>query len=122
MTYSTSDNQGPIALVREGMSVIDATGAEIGEVAQVSMGDPQTITSAGQENAGPGGIVQAAMQVFSGADGLPAQAKDRMARMGYVRIDASGLFSGHRYATSDQVAQVTGDVLRLSVAEDQLVR
>ena len=44
--FETND---PITRVHEGMRVVDARGQEVGRVQYVQMGDPEAITSAGNE-------------------------------------------------------------------------
>lgn len=120
MTYSTSDHQGPIARAHEGMRVVDAAGTNIGQVQEVSMGDPQSVTSAGQGSS-ERGVIAAAVHIFDGGDQLSPQAHERLARLGYVRIDTAGMFEGDRYAASDQLDDIVDGVLYLTVEKDQLL-
>ena len=112
--------RGAISQAREDMRVVDSTGESVGSVREVRMGDPAAVTDAGQEHAGPGGIGQVIADMVTGGD-LPAQAQARLARTGYLRIDADGLFSGTRYAAADEIAEVTGDTVRLTVPADRLL-
>ena len=114
--------KGPIREVTTGMTVVDAGGETVGTVDEVHMSDAGAATSAGQSPDEPGGPFVWAAQVFGTDSGLSEQAQERLARLGYVRVDASGLFSGHRYVEADQIATVTGSEVRLSVAADQLLR
>jgi hypothetical protein len=123
MSVPTSDQQGPITGVREDMRVVDASGEEVGTVQEVSFGDPGAVMSEGQEvGGGTGGVAGVLFRGLDGGDGLNEADRERLLRLGYVRIDAKGLFSGSCYAAGDQVAAVEGDVVRLSVGKDQLVR
>lgn len=122
MTDITNDQQGPIAQVREGMRVVDSTGEVVGSVRGVRMGDPGAVTAAGQgtgDTDGTGGIVGAAIHAIAG-DELPDGARERLERVGYVRVDARGLFSGDRYVAADEIADVTDEV-RLTVPKDTLL-
>lgn len=121
MSVPTSDGQGPIARVREGMQVVDSAGDEIGTVEEVRMGDAGAVTTEGQGSGGGAGIAGAIATAIGGGEALPDSERERLLRLGFVRIDASGLFAGDRYAAADQVADVEGDVVRLSVGKDRLV-
>lgn len=112
---------GAISAVREGMRVVDAQGEDVGTVAEVRMSDPGSVTAQGQGGGGDGGLVGAVVDAVAGGDGLPQQEQERLARLGYVRIDARGIFAGDRYAAGDEVAGVTGESVQLSVPKDRLV-
>ena len=134
MTMNTGDVQ-PIEQVRAGMHVLDADGAEIGTVEDVVMGDPEAETApdepspAGMAFAGPAGAIPVAAPIGMlgglvsgdlGAD-LPDVERARLLRTGYLRINLKGPFSGHRFAASDEVAEVAGDEVHLSVPSARLV-
>lgn len=134
MTMNTGDVQ-PIEQVRAGMHVVDAEGAEIGTVEDVVMGDPEAETAPGEPTAagiafaGPTGTMPVAAPIgtlgglVSGelSDDLPGVERARLLRAGYLRINLKGLFSGHRFAASDEIAEVAGDVVHLSVPSARLV-
>lgn len=82
-------------------------------------GDAGAVTGDGQQEGG--GIVGALAGAIFGGDEMHEQARERLDRTGYVRIDAAGLFQGDRYAAGDEVARVEGDTVRLAVAADQLL-
>lgn len=114
--------QGPIRDVTTGMTVIDAGGETVGTVDEVRMADVGAATGAGQSPETADNWLTSLADIFSTDSGMSQQAQERLLRLGYVRVDASGLFSGHRYVESDQIATVTGDKVRLSVAESRLLR
>ncbi|MDM8084305.1 hypothetical protein QUV83_05965 [Cellulomonas cellasea] len=116
------DDPGPIAHVREGMKVVDVEGHEVGKVGFVRMGDPEAVTARGQEPGGGGGIIGAVAAAMNDEERLPRQARDELARIGYLRIDRHALGGWHRFASSAQVARVEGDVVHLSAREADLVR
>ena len=116
-----TSSDGPIAQVREGMTVVDCDGQTVGTIADVQMGDPEAVTSEGQGTGQQGGIVGAITKVLGPGANLPEQARERLTRLGYLRIDATGLLSGHRYAASDEIADVTSDTVRLTVPSNYLV-
>ncbi|MGI5187227.1 hypothetical protein ACQEVI_03680 [Promicromonospora sp. CA-289599] len=113
---------GPIRDVTTGMTVIDTGGETVGTVDEVHMADAGAATGAGQSPDQPGGTVAWIAEAFRGNSEMGQQAQERLIRLGYVRIDASGLFSGHRYVEADQIAAVAGDQVQLSVTADQLFR
>ena len=88
------DDPGPIAHVREGMKVVDVEGHEVGKVGFVRMGDPDAVTARGQEAGGGGGIIGAVAAALTDEERLPRQARDELARVGYVRIDRHGWAAG----------------------------
>lgn len=129
---------GPRAIeqVRTGMRVVDVEGAEIGTVKDVYLGDPGAETVPAEPDVGgtvfvaPGGAAPAGGGVgslgggvFAGTLGsdLPQTERARLLREGYVRIDVKGLFSGHRFAASEDIADVSDDVVHLSVDSGRLV-
>ncbi|MBN9376270.1 MAG: hypothetical protein J0I40_12960 [Cellulomonas sp.] len=129
---------GPRAIeqVRTGMRVVDVEGAEIGTVTDVYLGDPGAETVPAEPDVGgavfvaPGGAAPAGGGVgslgggvFAGTLGsdLPQTERARLLREGYVRIDVKGLFSGHRFAASEDIADVSDDVVHLSVDSGRLV-
>ncbi|QGQ18811.1 hypothetical protein GC089_05550 [Cellulomonas sp. JZ18] len=118
---ATAGGAGPIGQVTEGMDVVDAAGERVGTVASVAMGDPGAATGAGQDTGGTGGIVGAVVDAIVGPSDLPEQERERLLRVGYVRIDARGLFTGSRYAAADEIASVEGGTVHLGVPADRLV-
>ncbi len=134
MTMNTGDVR-PIEQVRAGMHVVDAEGAEIGTVKDVMTGPPEDETGpeasppAEVAFADPPGAMPVAVPIGRlggvvngdvGAD-LPDVERARLEEAGYLRISINGLFSGHKFAASDEIADVTGDVVHLTVPETRLV-
>lgn len=130
--------ESALDLVRNGMHVIDADGEDIGTVKDVVLGDPEAVTTAGQEDDGTGtvagvgaigaggtvgavGPVGVLGEYASGASELPEVERSRLLRAGYVQVDLKGLFSGKKYAAGDEVAGVDNDVVTLSVPASRLV-
>jgi hypothetical protein len=114
--------EGPIRDVTTGMTVVDADGETVGTVDEVRMADAGAVTGAGQMPASPAGSFPWLGEIFDPDSNLSEQAQESLARLGFVRVDASGPFSGHRYVEAGQIAAVAGDEVRLSVAADQLLR
>ena len=118
---SMTSSGGPISEVRDGMRVVDSAGQDVGSVEEVRMSDPGSTTPAGQGTGDSGGLLSGIARAFGGGSGLTEQAQERLARLGYVRVDASGLFSGDRYVAADEIVDVSGDVVHLSVPADRLL-
>ncbi len=127
-----------LAQVREGMTVYDAANQKIGTVKNVFMGgvdqanaerqlaDANRGTVAGTDPGGSGyeetfgGNLLGAFS--GGGGGLPDAVRRRLEHEGFIEIDASGLFASDRYATKNQIAEVAGDQVILSVSDDELAQ
>jgi hypothetical protein len=117
------DQSGPIAEVVFGMTVVDNTGAEVGKVELVKMGDPDAVTTQGQRVGESEGVVHAlADSIFGSEPDVPGPLAGRLLRMGYVKVDGKGLLEADRYVASDQIAAVDDNTVRLKVPKDQLTR
>ncbi|MFD2025212.1 hypothetical protein [Promicromonospora aerolata] len=114
--------EGPIREVTTGMTVVDAAGEEVGTVDEVRMADAGAVTGTGQTTETSGNWLTSFADIFSTDSGMSEQAQERLVRLGFIRVDATGVFSGHRYVEADQIASVAGDEVRLSVAADQLFK
>jgi sporulation protein YlmC with PRC-barrel domain len=100
-----------IEQVREGMHVVAPDGKKIGKVEDLKMGDPEAVTSDGQVNPETGGLVGTVIDDFAATSNLPHHTAERLLRIGYVKVDKSGLFAGHAYLASDELDRVEGDTL-----------
>lgn len=117
-----------LSRVREGMTVYDRNNREVGTVKSVSMGggnDPVAARRQSQEaGAAPGDadepLVGNLFDAFTPTDGVPDELRLKLEREGYVEIDSAGLLAADRYATPDQIAEVTSDGVILSTSRDQL--
>jgi len=107
------DQVGPIEKVFEGMRVVDASGKEIGEVDFVKMGDPDAVTTRGQDE--------------ETRPNVPPPFADRLLRIGYIKVDRKGLFARDAYAAASEIDRVEddpvkGDKVILKVPEDMLLQ
>ncbi len=109
----------PLAQVREGMTVVDANGDEVGEVSYVKMGDPEAMTTMGQEM-DTGGFLTGGL--FGGGDqpDVPEPFRSELIRDGFVRVDSKGFFGSDRYLTANHIATVSGDTVTLNVTRDSI--
>lgn len=99
--------------VSEGMHVLASDGKKIGKVEALKMGDPEAVTSDGQTDPETGGLVNTVIDGFAATSKLPRHTAERLLRLGYVKVDKSGLLAGHAYFASDELDRVEGDTLWL---------
>ena len=112
----------PMSRVERGMRVVDAHGDDVGKVDFVRMGDAEAITTEGNDGRPTellGQIAQAVLPDEREPD-VPEPLRTNLLRTGYVKIDGPDLRDTDRYASSEQVRDVSGDTVRLNVARDHL--
>lgn len=116
-----------LAQIKEGMDVVDVDGDKVGSVRFVHMADINDADNVGAEGQDPDQGFLDLVPDDSGdggglldAIGLGDRVTERMERSGYVRIDASGLFSGQKYVQPNQIGGVEGDTVRLTIDKDQI--
>ncbi|MGH1525429.1 hypothetical protein ACRAWC_15810 [Leifsonia sp. L25] len=100
--------------VREGMHVVGPDGEKIGKVKDLKMGDPEAVTADGQTDPETGGLLGTLIDDFAQHARLPRHTAERLLRLGYVKIDKSGLLAGHEYVASDELDRVEDDTLWLN--------
>jgi hypothetical protein len=116
-------SQGPIAQVHEGMDVVDASGDKIGTVEMVKMGDPQAPTiGAGADTYESMTDRSATVFGWDKEPDLPPQLAAHLLRVGFIKIDSTGLFAKDRYVAADRIASVSTDAIRLTVNKDDLAK
>ena len=114
--FSDTVEGGPISQVRNGDTVVDSTGKELGKVKFVKMGDPNAATDEGQGDYNPG-ILGLGGDLYE-MGGLPEQARHQFLRVGFIHIDVS--WAKDRYAGAGQIARVEDNTVYLSVPETNL--
>jgi hypothetical protein len=114
--------EGSISNVTTGMTVVDAAGETVGTVDGVHLPDTETATGTDRPPQTSGNLLASVADMLSTDVGMSQDAQERLRRRGYVRVDASGLIKGHRYVPVDQIARVSGNEVRLSVAQKHLLR
>ena len=115
--YSDTVEGGPISRVIIGNTVVDSTGKEVGTVKFVKMGDPNAVTTEGQEDDDPG-ILGLGDDSYDMGD-LPEQARHQLLRVGFIHIDVS--WANDRYAGAGQIARVEDNTVHLTVPEANLM-
>jgi hypothetical protein len=97
------------------MRVFDAAGAEIGKVEYVQMGDPDAVTTAGNEHIPTDlvGRVTETLPFGTSEPDVPDPLRTRLLRTGYLKMSGRGLTGADLYFSSEHVGEVSGDVVRL---------
>lgn len=135
--------------VQEGMTVVDSTGEEIGDVRILRSGDTSsaTVDDAG-DTGGGGGLMPIPVGIGTGGSSgtgsgagagvgiaglfgsaaggggepnVPEPARSELTRVGFIKIDSKGFFASDRYASAEQISRVEGNTVYLSVAKDDLI-
>jgi hypothetical protein len=107
-----------IERVQEGMRVVDADGNDIGSVEHLKMGDPEALTTAGNEPTVSAGYVP----LTSDADEpeVPEPLRSDLLRVGYIKVDGKDLFDTDRYLRADVIERVEGDKVYLRLPQGRL--
>jgi hypothetical protein len=126
-----SEQVNPMLLqVYEGMTVHDQTGAKIGTVEYVYLGE----VAEAPEDFGPGeqtaytqtSTEGSLIEEFAKAILLTERVSDiwreRLLSYGFIRINSTGLFTADRYAMPSQIATVAEDRVMLCVNRDMLIK
>jgi hypothetical protein len=103
-----SGRLGPIQFVQDGMRVVDTSGRQIGKVELVKLGDPDAVTSKGQET-------------VRGEPRISGEPRELLLRTGFVKVDRKGFLRPDAYVAADQIDRVEGDTVRLSVTDQDLL-
>ncbi len=113
-------------MIEEGMTVVDLAGEKVGKVEYVQFGDPQAVTTEGNDLERPAGgfIGEAAMAVFGDErePDVDEPLRTQLLRYGFIKVDGPGLFAKDRYVRADLVGNVSDDIVTLKVSKDQLPR
>lgn len=114
------DSPSPITQVTEGMRVIDADGEEVGVVDIVRLSDPDAVTVQAPVGAA-GSLSDLLGETAVEEPEVPADAAARLLRGGYLKVDGEEPFDVAVYVEADQIADVSDDVVQLSVGTDDLI-
>jgi hypothetical protein len=120
---SETDGAGLIVNVQNDMNVVDAVGEHVGKVRRVKMGDPDAVTTRGQELRTPLNWWDDLAEVFVGPPPeIGESIQKELVRVGFVQIDAKGPFNADYVVASFQIASVEGDTVTLTVDRDSLIK
>ena len=116
--------------VREGMTVYDLDGKEIGKVEAVYLGSVSEVkdergqgpaTAHDPYEPGEGTLIENVAEAFT-SDKLPDELRERLLREGFIRMDSAGLFAADRYVLPEHIMSVADDQVRLNVRREALIR
>jgi hypothetical protein len=114
--------------IREGMTICDPAGNDIGTVDFVRLSDedpatpgPEVVTADPLPRDTGNTLIGALADAFR-TDDIPDTLRDRLLREGFIRVDVAGLFAADRYVMPDQIASVSGDKVTLAVDKESLMR
>jgi hypothetical protein len=112
--------------ITEGMTVVDLAGEKVGKVEYVQFGDPEAVTTEGNDLERPGGgfIGEAAMSVFGDErePDVDEPLRTQLLRYGFIKIDGPGFFAKDRYVRGDLIGNVSDEVVTLKVSKADLPR
>jgi hypothetical protein len=126
-----SEQVDPLLLqIYEGMAVHDQTGAKIGTVEYVYLGEvadsPEECGYPKQTPSAPTSSEVSLIEEFAKAFLLTERVSDisreRLLSYGFIRIKSSGFFTSDRYALPSQIAGVADHRVLLYVDRDELIR
>jgi hypothetical protein len=100
---------GPISQVVEGMRVFDAAGKEVGKVEFVKLGDPEAITTLGEET-------------DNGEPRVAGELRDRLQRLGFLKVDRSGFLKSAAYAAADEIDRAQDGAVHLTVTDEEMLK
>jgi hypothetical protein len=97
------------------MRVLDANGDDVGTVEDLKMGDSSAATTEGQSVTSDDGLFQDLVKGLTdgGAD-LSDEQRERLLRLGYIKVDRKGLFKGDLYVAADDIERVSDDSVYLT--------
>lgn len=121
-----------LSQIHEGMDVHDVNDKRIGSVAFVHFGaasETQQELGVGPAASAPADnpqmrrdtIIDNIAEAFDPNE-VPQELQEKLLVSGYIRLDTSGLFASDRFITPDQIVNVSGDTVQLSVNRNQLVK
>jgi hypothetical protein len=100
---------GPISQVLEGMRVFDAEGKEVGTVEYVKLGDPEAITTLGEETE-------------SDEPRVAGELGERLLRLGFIKVDRKGLLKSDGYVAADEIDRVQDGAVHLTVTDKEMLK
>jgi hypothetical protein len=116
-----ASESGPIAQVREGMTVRDVHGQEVGTVEFVRMGDHQATAEHLRATDMSNSLTDWLAAAFGDGPQVPEALRQQLLREGFIRVDGPGLVDTDRFVRSDLIHAVTNNEVRLNVPQAALV-
>jgi len=126
-----------IEQVFDGMHVVSADGKDLGKVEFVKFGDPEALTTQGNELGTGPGFIAVPFRPASGDSGtqnrgfgLPFGSggepdvveplRSQLLREGFLKIDGGDLFDTDRYVRADQIIAVTDKTVRIALRDREV--
>ena len=100
---------GPISQIVEGMRVFDAAGKEVGKVEFVKLGDPEAITTLGEET-------------DNGEPRVAGELRERLLRLGFFKFDRKGFLKSDAYVAADEIDRVQDGAVHLTVTDKEMLK
>ncbi|MEV4708718.1 hypothetical protein [Actinoplanes sp. NPDC049316] len=107
-TLNPGSASAPISQVVEGMRVLDAAGTEVGKVELVKLGDPEAITTAGEET-------------DNGEPRVAGEIRARLLRLGFIKVDRKGFLKPDGYVAADEIDRVQDGAVHLTVTDKDML-
>ena len=107
---------GPISQVREGMTVVDVDGQDLGTVERVQMGNAEAATTASSTTTASDRFTSAVASLFGADLEIPAAKRAQLLRYGFIKVNPRGLGGDDRFVRADHIREVSGDTVVLSIS------
>jgi hypothetical protein len=93
------------------MTVLDASGAQLGKIVRVHMGDPEAVSTI----AGVTVRLTVGTPVWFDAElhDVPEPMRRHLLRAGFVEVEGPGMHGAERFIPGDRVSKVSGEMVVL---------
>jgi len=108
-----------LALVREGMQVVDKNGEALGRVKLVQFGDPEAVTVSPIVLQDRIGLREAFLDGVE--PHVPEPFFSHLLRLGFVKVDGRGWIDTDYYVTPDMIQSVSGETVKLKVPKGSII-
>ena len=108
-----------LELVREGMAVVDNTGAHVGSVRDLKLGDPEAASAEGHVRSHSGGLAGLLrLPQMDALSTVPDEERAHLLRTGYIDIRRDGLLHhGSLLVAADEIDRVEHDIIVLRIGQ-----
>jgi hypothetical protein len=107
--------------VTKGMRVIDADGTVLGKVSKVEPPNPKAADFEQMTAASNQDFINLTLTaIFGASPRVPKEMAAKLFRVGYIKINGHGFWSGSFFAGSDTIDRVEGDGVHLRLNRHEL--